>query len=106
MSPKRKQPVSKKFKGKVSSGLRKYSVPARGSGSYFEIYKQRIAVGRVNAYRKKYFQLKNIRHWGSLTKVDIEFSILSYTLCKLAVDQLTNLNVLLLEFSRYEILKN
>lgn len=78
----------KVFKVKVSSDPRKYIVPARGSASYFELYKQRTAVERVNAYLKEYFQLKNIRHRGHLAKVDFEFSILAYTLCKLAVDRL------------------
>lgn len=78
----------KVFKVKVSSDPRKYTVPARGSGSFFEIYKQRTAVERVNAYLKEYFQLNNIRHRGNLAKVDFEFSILAYTLCKLAVDRL------------------
>jgi len=68
----------KVFKVKVSSDPRKYIVPARG----------RTAVERVNAYLKEYFQLKNIRHRGNLAKVDFEFSILAYTLCKLAVDRL------------------
>ena len=78
----------KVFKVKVSSDPRKYIVPARGSGRYFELYKQRTAVERVNAYLKEYFQLNNIRHRGNLAKVDFEFSILAYTLCKLAVDRL------------------
>ena len=78
----------KVFKVKVSSDSRKYIVPARGSESYFELYKQRSSVERVNAYLKEYFQLNNIRHRGSLAKVDFEFSILAYTLCKLAVDRL------------------
>jgi len=78
----------KVFKVKVSSDPRKYIVPARGSASYFELYKQRTAVDRVNAYLKEYFQLKNIRHRGNLAKVDFEFSILAYTLYKLAVDRL------------------
>ena len=63
----------KVFKVKVSSDPRKYIVPARGSASYFELYKQRTAVERVNAYLKEYFQLNNIRHRGSLAKVDFEF---------------------------------
>jgi len=46
----------KVFKVKVSADPRKYIVPARGSGSYFELYKQRTAVERVNAYLKEYFQ--------------------------------------------------
>lgn len=78
----------KVFKIKVSSDPRKYSVPARGSDSYFELYKQRTAVERVNAYLKEYFQLNNIRHRGNRAQVDFQFSILAYTLCKLAVDRL------------------
>lgn len=76
------------FKIKVSADPRKYTVPARGSDSYFNLYKQRTAVERVNAYLKEYFQLNNIRHRGKLAKVDFQFSILAYTLCKLAVDRL------------------
>jgi len=85
---KEKNQCQKVFKVKVSSDPRKYIVPARGSGRYFELYKQRTAVERVNAYLKEYFQLKNIRHRGNLAKVDFEFSVLTYTLCKLAVDRL------------------
>ena len=43
---------------------------------------------RVNVYLKEYFQLNNIRHRGNLAKVDFKFSVLAYTLCKLAVDRL------------------
>jgi transposase len=78
----------KVFKIKVSSDPRKYTVPARGSDRYFELYKQRTAVERVNAYLKEYFQLNNIRHRGKRAQVDFQFSILAYTLCKLAVDRL------------------
>lgn len=78
----------KVFKSKVSSDPRKYTVPARGSDSYFDLYKQRTAVERINAYLKEYFQLNNIRHRGERAKVDFQFSILAYTLCKLAVDRL------------------
>jgi transposase len=78
----------KVFKIKVSSDPRKYTVPARGSDSYFQIYNQRTAVERINAYLKEYFQLNNIRHRGKLAQVDFQFSILAYTLCKLAVDRL------------------
>jgi len=78
----------KVFKMKVSSDPRKYTVPARGSERYDELYKQRTAVERVNAYLKEYFQLNNIRHRGKRAQVDFQFSILAYTLCKLAVDRL------------------
>jgi len=72
----------------VSSDPRKYTVPARGSASYKELYKQRTAVERINAYLKEYFQLNNVRHRGKRAQVDFQFSILAYTLCKLAVDRL------------------
>lgn len=78
----------KVFKIKVSSDPRKYTVPARGSDSYVQLYKLRTAVERINAYLKEYFQLNNIRHRGKLAKVDFQFSILAYTLGKLAVDRL------------------
>lgn len=76
------------FKIKVSSDDRKYTVPARGSDRFAELYKKRTAVERVNAYLKEYFQLNNIRHRGKRAQVDFQFSILAYTLCKLAVDRL------------------
>lgn len=78
----------KVFKIKVSSDPRKYTVPARGSDYYFELYKRRTAVERINAYLKEYFQLNNIRHRGNLAQVDFQFSVLAYTLCKLALDRL------------------
>ncbi|PKM48083.1 MAG: IS5/IS1182 family transposase [Firmicutes bacterium HGW-Firmicutes-8] len=78
----------KVFKIKISTDLRKYTVPARGSDSYKDLYKQRTAVERVNAYLKEFFQLNNIRHrTGHLAKVDFQISCLTYTLCKLAVDR-------------------
>lgn len=76
-------------KVKVESDIRKYTVPARGSQSYKELYKKRTAVERVNAYLKGLFQLNNIRHrGGALAKVDFDISCLVYTLSKLAVDRI------------------
>lgn len=66
----------------------KSTVSARGSDSYYEQYKIRTAVERVNVYLKEYFQLNNIRHRGTLAKVDFEFACLTYTACKLTVDRL------------------
>lgn len=78
----------KVFKIKVESDIRKYTVPARGSQSYNDLYKQRTAVERVNAYLKEFFQLNNIRHrGGALAKVDFDISCLVYTMSKLAVDR-------------------
>jgi transposase len=78
----------KVFKKKVEDNPRRYTVPARGSDSYYEQYKKRTTVERVNAYMKEYFQLNNIRHRGALAKVDFELACLTYTACKLTVDRL------------------
>lgn len=65
----------KVHKIKVESDIRKYTVPARGSHSYKELYKKRTAVERVNAYLKEFFQLNNIRHrGGTLAKLDCNYS--------------------------------
>jgi len=78
----------KVFKKKIDDNPRRYTVPARGSDSYYELYKKRTAVERVNAYLKEYFQLNNIRHRGAIAKVDFELACLTYTACKLTVDRL------------------
>ncbi|MEX1028650.1 MAG: transposase [Paenibacillaceae bacterium] len=79
----------KVFKIKIESDIRKYTVPARGSERYKDLYKKRTAVERVNAYTKEFFQLNNIRHrGGALAKVDFDISCLVYTLSKLAVDRI------------------
>ncbi|AJS59931.1 transposase [Paenibacillus sp. IHBB 10380] len=78
------------FKKKVEDNPRRYTVPARGSDSYYELYKKRTAVERVNAYLKEYFQLNNIRHRGALAKVDFELACLTYNACKLTVDRLNH----------------
>jgi transposase len=87
--PFKEEGCQKVFKIKVESDIRKYTVPARGSHSYKELYKKRTAVERVNAYLKEFFQLDNIRHrGGALAKVDFDISCLVYTLSKLAVDRI------------------
>ncbi|QWU13745.1 Transposase DDE domain-containing protein [Paenibacillus sophorae] len=74
---------------KIETDIRKYTVPARGSHSYKELYKKRTVVERVNSYVKGFFQLNNIRHrGGSFAKVDFDISCLFYTLSKLAVDRI------------------
>jgi len=78
----------KVFKKKIDDHPRRYTVPARGSDRYYELYKKRTAVERVNAYLKEYFQLNNIRHRGALAKIDFELACLTYTVCKLTVDRL------------------
>lgn len=77
----------KVYKVKIESDPRKYTAPARGSDAYYDLYKLRTAVERVNAYLKEYFQLNNVRHRGALANVDFQFSCLTYNLCKLAVDR-------------------
>lgn len=87
--PFKEEGCQKVFKIKIDSDIRKYTVPARGSQSYKELYKKRTAVERVNAYTKEFFQLNNIRHrGGALAKVDFDIACLVYTLSKLAVDRI------------------
>ncbi len=43
---------------KVETNLRKYTAPARGTKTWEGLYDQRMAVERVNAYLKEFFQLK------------------------------------------------
>src|SRR5699024_2121665 len=52
----------KVYKVKITTDLRKYSAPARGSQVWKNIFKQRTAVERVNAYLKEFFQLNNVRY--------------------------------------------
>ncbi|NHN34858.1 transposase [Paenibacillus agricola] len=77
----------KVFKIKRDSDPRKYTVPARGSDGYYDLYKKRTAVERVHAYLKEYFQLNNMRHRGTKAQVDFYFSCLTYTASKLTVDR-------------------
>ncbi|MBP1997102.1 transposase [Paenibacillus eucommiae] len=61
------------FKMKITTDLRKYSAPARGSASWKEIAKQRSSVERVNAYLKEFFQLNNVRYrTGKRAKVHFD----------------------------------
>lgn len=48
----------KVYKIKVETNLRKYTAPARGTKTWEGLYDQRMAVERVNAYLKEFFQLK------------------------------------------------
>ncbi|MBC8080071.1 MAG: transposase [Gorillibacterium sp.] len=87
--PFKEEDCQKVFKIKLDTDIRKYTVPARGSHSYKELYKKRTAVERVNGYLKEFFQLNQIRHRGGiLAKVGFEISCLVYTLSKLAVDRI------------------
>lgn len=46
----------------MTTDLRKYTAPARGSKTWKTIFKRRSTVERVNAYLKLYFQLDNVRY--------------------------------------------
>lgn len=84
----------KVYKKKVTDDLRRYTVPARGSMKWTEIYKERSAVERVNAYLKGYFLLNQIYHCtGKKAKVHFDLVHLAYNACKLAVDRLSQLQL-------------
>ncbi|MFB7159974.1 transposase [Lysinibacillus sp. NPDC056232] len=82
----------KSFKIKCDTNLRKFTYPARGSELWKQLYKERTAVERVNAYLKQYFQLNNIRHrTGRKAKLHFNLVTFIYNACKLAVDRLNAL---------------
>ncbi|GBF11204.1 IS5/IS1182 family transposase [Tepidibacillus sp. HK-1] len=84
----------KVYKVKITTDLRKYTAPARGSKSWKDIFKRRTAVERVNAYLKEYFQLNNVRYrTGKRAKVHFDLVILVYNASKLAVDRMNALLV-------------
>jgi transposase len=74
---------------KITTDLRKYAAPARGTVSWKQIAKRRSAVERVNAYLKEFFQLNNVRH-RSGTKARLHFNLVTlvYNSMKLAADRL------------------
>ena len=79
----------KVYKVKITTDLRRYTAPARGSRAWQDIYKKRSAVERVNAYLKEFFQLNNVRYrTGKRAKVHFDFAILIYNAAKLACDRL------------------
>ncbi|MEY9978604.1 transposase [Lysinibacillus sp. RC79] len=82
----------KGFKIKCDTDLRKFTYPARGSELWKQLYKERTAVERVNAYLKQYFQLNNIRHRTG-RKAKLHFNLVTFinNACKLAVDRLNAL---------------
>ena len=84
----------KVYKKKITDDLRRYTVPARGSMKWTEIYKERSAVERVNAYLKGYFLLNQIYHCtGKKAKVHFDLVHIAYNACKLAVDRLAQLQL-------------
>lgn len=75
----------KVYKVKMEKDLRRYSAPARGSKAWDELYKERTAVERVNAYLKGFFQLDNVRYRsGKRANVHFGFVTLVYNAMKLA----------------------
>lgn len=82
----------KVYKVKITTDLRRYTAPARGSKAWKTLFKQRTAVERVNAYLKEYFQLDNVRYrTGKRAKVHFDLVTLVYNASKLACDRLNSL---------------
>lgn len=79
----------KVYKVRITTDLRKYTAPARGSIAWQNIFKRRTAVERVNGYLKEYFQLNNVRHrTGKRAKVHVDMITLIYNASKLASDRI------------------
>lgn len=79
----------KVYKVKITTDLRKYTAPARGSQAWKNIYKRRTAVERVNAYLKEFFQLNNVRYrGGKRAKIHFDMVTLVYNASKLAADRI------------------
>ncbi len=79
----------KVFKVKITSDLRKYCAPARGSERWKQLFKQRSSVERVFAYLKQYFGLNQIRYrTGKRAKFQFDLITLVYNGIKLALDRL------------------
>lgn len=79
----------KVYKIKSETDIRKYTYPARGTELWTQLYKERAAVERVNAYLKEYFQLNQVRHrTGRKAKLHFQMVTFIYNACQLAVDRL------------------
>lgn len=79
----------KVYKVKITTDLRRYTAPARGSKAWKTIYKQRSAVERVIAYLKEFFQLNHVRYrTGKRAKVHFDLTHLVYNAAKLACDRI------------------
>ena len=74
---------------KITTDLRRYTAPARGSNAWKKVYNLRTAVERVNAYLKEFFQLNNVRYrTGKRAKIHFDIVTLIYNASKLAVDRI------------------
>ena len=79
----------KTYKIRQSVDIRKYTFPARGSKKWDELYKERTAVERVNAYLKEYFGLNNVRHrTGKKAKLHFQLVTLVYNASNVATDRI------------------
>lgn len=79
----------KVYKVRITTDLRKYTVPARGSKTWKKVFKRRTAVERVNAYLKEFYQLNNVRYrTGKRAKVHFDVIVLIYNASKLAADRI------------------
>jgi len=79
----------KVYKVKITTDLRRYTAPARGSKAWKNVFKRRTAVERVNAYLKEFFQLNNVRYrTGKRAKVHFDMVTLIYNASKLAADRI------------------
>lgn len=79
----------KVYKVKITTDLRRYTAPARGSKTWKTIFKRRTAVERVNAYLKGYFHLNNVRYrTGKRAKVHFDLVTLVYNASKLGADRI------------------
>lgn len=76
----------KGYKVKMTTDLRKYTAPARGSTGWRELAKRRSAVERVNAYLKEFFQLNNVRYrTGNKANVHVSIGCTGLQLYKVSV---------------------
>lgn len=79
----------KVYKVKITTDLRRYTAPSRGSKAWKAVFQRRTAVERVNAYLKEFFQLNNVRcRTGKRAKVHFDLAVLVYNAAKLACDRL------------------
>jgi transposase len=77
------------YKVKITTDLRKYTAPARGSLAWKTLFKKRTAVERVNAYLKEFYQLNNVRYrTGKRAKVHFDLLSLVFNASKLACDRI------------------
>lgn len=72
---------------KITKDLLKYTAPVRASNAWKNLFKERIAVERVNRYLKEFFQLNNVRYRSEKrAKVHYDLITLVYNASKLASD--------------------